>query len=390
MTRQEFRSSVLAAYGANSSEIEELLIYNESVFDRNKLRLPFRFPLEPEPHVKTWEEYAFIAKEIGVFEVLKQRFVQLQFPIREGISQTEVYRSATLKGILPNDQKSVATGLVLQHPEQLQLLVHQSLGGSIPVLIAGNRRDFICLVQALAHRNEPKSIPDSIGACAIAGFNNWDRIRQYRQQWQTEHPMACSDDWQAAFRQLAPHKELYQDRFIILSSGPYSAVSATELGLSESEWLRLSLNIRLEHECAHYFTLRLLGSMRNNLLDELIADYRGIVASIGRYRADWFLRFLGLTGSSLECTEGGRLHSYRGQPPLSDGAFKVLWVLVQAAAENLEQFDTEHVEELSSPDTQALILVALAALTLEELASEKAAASIQAAMYEFARQKSFF
>ena len=34
--------------------------------------------------------------------------------------------------------------------------------------------------------------------------------------------------------------------------------------------------------------------MRNNLHDELIADYAGITAAIGHYRAAWFLRFLGL------------------------------------------------------------------------------------------------
>ena len=33
--------------------------------------------------------------------------------------------------------------------------------------------------------------------------------------------------------------------------------------------------------------------MRNNLLDELIADYMGITAAAGQYRSDWFLRFMG-------------------------------------------------------------------------------------------------
>ena len=33
--------------------------------------------------------------------------------------------------------------------------------------------------------------------------------------------------------------------------------------------------------------------MRNNLLDELIADYTGMVGAIGRFRAGWFLRFAG-------------------------------------------------------------------------------------------------
>jgi hypothetical protein len=87
---------------------------------------------------------------------------------------------------------------------------------------------------------------------------------------------------------------LYQDRLIILSAGPYSNVTASNLGLTETEWQQLSLKIRLEHESTHYFTRRFFGSMRNNIADELIADYRGIVAALGYYRSDWFLHFVGL------------------------------------------------------------------------------------------------
>jgi hypothetical protein len=111
--------------------------------------------------------------------------------------------------------------------------------------------------------------------------------------------------------------------------------------------------------------------MRNNLLDELIADYRGIVAATGHYRADWFLRFLGLE-SFPNYREGGRLQNYRGQPPLSDGAFKILQALVKTAVENLERFDAEYAGELITLNNQPLMLVALTYLTLEELASKEA------------------
>lgn len=210
----------------------------------------------------------------------------------------------------------------------------------------------------------------------VAGFNNWDRVRQYREQWE-QNPANCSEaSWAEEFRRLIPQKELYQDRFIILSDGPYSDVSASDIGLSKPQWRRLSLAIRLEHECTHYFTCRLFGSMRNNLLDELIADYRGIVAATGHYRADWFLRFLGLESFSVT-RAGGRLQNYRGQPPLSDGAFKILQALVKAAAENLERFDADHADELRTLNGQPLMLVALTYLTLEELADKEANSYLQ-------------
>ncbi len=370
MNQQKLRESVLASYGADTLATKELLAYNQNVFDRSCLKLPVKFPLASEMHVSIWKEYAATAEVVGAFDVLKQRLVQLQFPIEEGISHTEAYRLATRQGI-PVDGMSEATGLILKQPEKLQLRIHQSLAGSIPILFTHNREDFVSLIQALTMRNEPKSVPNSMGACAIAGFNNWDRIRSYRQQWEQNLDNCSEASWAEEFQRIVPRKELYQDRFIILSDGPYSNVSAEDIGLTEQEWRCLSLTIRLEHECTHYFTCRLFDSMRNNLLDELIADYRGIVAAIGYYRADWFLRFMGLE-SFPNYREGGRLQNYRGQPQLSEVAFKILQALVKAAAENLECFDAKYANQLKSINAQPLILMALTYLTLEELASKDA------------------
>ena len=213
------------------------------------------------------------------------------------------------------------------------------------------------LIQALTRKNEPQAIPDSMGACIVGGYNNWDRIRCYRRAWSDRaSPNNTEADWQVEFKQLIPQKQLYQDRFIILSRGNYSNVDAADLGLAPEVWQELSLKIRLEHECTHYLTLRLLGSMRNNLLDEAIADYQGIVAANGSYRADWFLHFLGLAGD--EYCAGGRLENYRGSPPLSAGAFTVLQTLVRQVAHNLESFDGQYYESRnrSEPERFAVFL----------------------------------
>jgi hypothetical protein len=371
-----FRSNVLKNYGAGVTEIEELLVYNHNLFEHSNRRSPWEFPLDPESHVAVWSEYLDNAAKTSVFETLKNVLVQLNFPIAEGISQTKTYRAATLKGVNPNAIPE-ATGLVLQQPEKLDLKIYPSLAGAIPVLLAGNREDFVTLIRALTKRNEPKTIPDSMGACMVAGYNNWDRIRRYRQQWEQENPTNCTEiAWKQEFSRLATQKDLYQDRLIILSDGFYSNVAPEQIGLTASEWRDLSLRIRLEHECTHYFTRRLFNSMQNNLLDELIADYRGMVAAIGQYRADWFLRFMGLE-SFPNYRASGRLQNYRGQPPLSDGAFQVLQALMVAAAENLEYFDRQYVEELKQAQNQPLIAIALTYLTIEELASDQAFERLQ-------------
>ena len=44
--------------------------------------------------------------------------------------------------------------------------------------MAGAREDFVFLVQSLTQRNEPEPVADSMGACIVAGYNNWDRVAE--------------------------------------------------------------------------------------------------------------------------------------------------------------------------------------------------------------------
>lgn len=339
---------------------EELRVYNQSAFDLSALGPQTVIPLADELFVSIWETWAEEARGRGAFTVLREHLPQLGFPIREGISQTEAYRAATRRGI-PPDSFPEATGLALEHPERIELVLYPSPAGRIPLLIARGRAEFAALVQALARRNEPVPVPDSQGALMISGYNNWERLHGLRRRWEALDPeQRETATWSAELARIQPQRELYQDRFILLSDGPYSAVPAADLGLDEASWREMSLVIRRDHECAHYFTRRLFGSMRNNVLDELIADYTGIVAAIGRFRADWFLRFI-----------GARLEMYRGDPPLSDGAFRILQGMVKAAAENLERFDARLPSGPRTLEQRSLMIAALASLRLDEIASSE-------------------
>ncbi len=370
MDKIQLRYNTIAQLKANESEIEELLTYNENKFEFNhNPNDPLNFPLKSEPHVQIWENYKTIADKIGTHNSLSSSLVQLKFPVAEGISKNEQYLKATRKGEI-EDNFVFEGGLQLTEPENLQLEIKETLAGSIPVIIAPNRQDFVLLIQALTKRNEPIPVPDSMGACIIGGYNNWDRIKKYRQQWEINNPNHCTpQNWNQEFQRLKLQKELYQDRFIILSRGFYSNVSASQLNLTDEQWQKLSQNIRLEHECTHYFTRRVFNYMGNNLLDELIADYQGIVSTLGYFRGDWFLHFMGLE-SYPDYRQGGRLENYQGNPPLSEGALKILHKLVKQATENLENF---HQKSFSSPPTNQenlSLLMALTNITLEELASE--------------------
>lgn len=361
----------LARLGASPAEVEELLAYNENLFDLEALNSEVRFPLPDEPFVAFWEPLVEESRARGAFAVLREHLPQLCFPIRDGISRTEPYLAATRRGA-PAADLPEASGIELEDPDAIELALFASPAGRIPLLIARRRAEFAALIRALTKRNEPVPVPPSQGALMVSGYNNWSRIRELRRRWEDRDPSSRgSASWSEEFQRIQPRRELYQDRFILLSDGPYSAIPAAELGLPDGEWRELSLAIRRDHECAHYLTRRLFGSMRNNVLDELIADYAGMVGAAGRFRADWFLRFIGLEDFP-RYRAGGRLDIYRGKPPLSDGAFMVLHTLVKAAAENLERFDAGLPAGARTPQGKGLLISVLASHRLEDLAAPNA------------------
>jgi hypothetical protein len=374
--RREARVDALRRVGAEGAVLEELLAYDDNAFDFGALPRPPVLPLADEAHVATWREYA--AAQGSAFDTLQGALVQLRFPIRSGISDSDDYRAVTRAGASP-ELYAGATGLELEHPDGVGLSVVATAAGGVPVISARGRADFVALLRALAYRNEPAEIPASQGATTIRGYNNWDRIARYRAAWQRENPVG---DWDEEFQRLIPRRELYQDRFMLLSDGPYSSLPAAQVGLDEDRWKELSLTVRMHHECTHYATSRLLGAMSNRALDEVIADYFGIVAAHGSFRADWLLAFLGLE-SFPEYREGGRLQNYLGEPRLSAEAFTVLQRLVHDAAHGLQAFDDTLRADERAAAGGAAILLALASFTLEEMAAPDGADALAATLSEW-------
>jgi hypothetical protein len=340
---------------------------------------PISIPLEDEPFLAVWDEYAHEALCRGAWEVLWEKIPHLRFPIEEGMSKSEPYRAATRRGV--SSQES--SGCILEKPSELTLSIHSTAAGRIPVLVTRHRPDFIALVRAFAHSSEPVAIPDSVGAQMITGFNNWDRINRLRDDFLARNPAKTEDDWRALFSVTKKWQyQLYQDRFIVLSDGPYSGVPAKAMAMQEEEWRKTSLAIRREHECAHYFTVRVLGTMRNHALDEIIADTMGIITVNGGFREDWFLRFFGLESFPVY-RAGARLENYRGDPPLGDEAFSLLQRAVYRIALALNKV-ADALLASGFADRTALLL-SLAELGLAKLADEEAPELLRAA---FARNAS--
>ncbi|MEM8997067.1 MAG: hypothetical protein AAGF23_19950 [Acidobacteriota bacterium] len=346
----ERRVRELERAGARGREVEELLAYTANPFDLSRLEAGLRLPLRDEAFVAGWRRWEEDARRDGAYRVLRRHLPELAFPIRDGVSHWPSYRQATLHGEDPADLPG-ASGLVVASPASVELEVRPSPAGAVPVITVGDRRTFVALARALTRRNEPEPIPEALGGLMITGYTNWSRLRANGGGWDLEEASRSSGD-----------------RFMLLSDGPYSAVPAARLGLGADRWRRRSLELRRAHEEVHYLMRRLLGAMRNNLFDELIAEYAGMHLAWGVFRADWLRLFLGLE-RRRGVRADARLDVYRGDPPLSDGAFEALGVLVRRAIDTLESFDAAVADVSAGPQRLAAVVGALASQPLELLAA---------------------
>lgn len=362
------RRELLAELGARLGTDDRALDALADYLDLSYPELPaaeLEAPLAEEPQIPFWRQYAAEARERGVAKTLALRFPQLGFPVAAGISGDAEYRRATRQGEVEPARR---VPLEIEREDLLSLHIEEGIAGAIPVLIARHRSDFVLLVRALTARNEPEAVPEAMGACLVKGLVNWERVAAERRRFEAtlEPPgrAASAEEWAAEMgERIRPRKELWQDRLILLSDGPYSAVPAAEVGLDPAAWRERSLALRLAHECFHCLTLRRHGRIRSHLLDELLADYVGSLAAFGSYDARRALRFLGLQVEAPSLP-GGRWEIYRGALP--EAAIPLLAQLVERAALALEGAPVAPLP----PAARARQLLGLAALGLDGIAAD--------------------
>ncbi len=178
-------------------------------------------------------------------------------------------------------------------PEGISIELFDADCGRIPIISVEDTLDFERLVTNVAHKGTRPDNISQIGASFLFGKTT---------------------------------------RFIILSSKPYSNVTAGELGLSdEKEWRKNSVTLRKWHECTHYVTKQVYGISNNILHDELMADFIGIYETFGFYRAEWFLRFMGVIEGN-----GGRIVVYTKDLP--ENVQRAVTCLMKLSAEGLENW----------------------------------------------------
>lgn len=248
---------------------------------------------------------------MNCIERLAEIYPQLYLdPDREDI---ERYRSIVLKGDRPDTTD-------LSHfrmDERDRLETVDTPAGPVVVVSLFDRHDFEVFVRDMmaAKEGPDRAVPLTMGASTLYAFN-WQRIHAHMEAYEKQQKAQGNDepDMNAEFRRFTADKENYIDCLIVLSRGPYSNVSADEAGMGEEEWLDVSHDIRLHHECTHVICRKLYPDMIDAVWDELVADATGLYAALGSLDEGLERKFLGIGTDDRYC--GGRLENY---VPRSEG-----------------------------------------------------------------------
>ncbi len=323
-----------------------------------------KYFLKEDGSVTFWEDFLDQSAETD-FEILKNFYPQLSFPVEAGINRTSMYIDAVLKG--KSNDSIIKSGLKLNQPDRIKIKIHHSVSGKIPVLVVPDDEDFKKVIQSLLYKNDPLNIPSTMGAVLINGINNWSRIHHLKKRW---HKNNLFGDWNEEFsKKILPNFDLYKDKLIILSTKYYSNVKKEKADLSDAEWLSNSLLIRLEHECTHLYTLKRYGCASNNLHDELVADYIGLAKTFGYFDKNLMLAFMGLEDYP-DYRKGSRLENYLASAVFSDDDFEKLVMIIKNAIENISIFDNQ-LGKINSDHEEMCRIESLCETSLLKIASRE-------------------
>lgn len=250
-------------------------------------------------------EKTAIATGKEALQVLAQRFPQLYVAPAEGAQ--DAHRAAAGRGIAPE-------GANLDHftstPED-ELRIVDTPAGPIEVLFLKDRADFECLLKIIGHKSQPVDIARTVGAITYRGLADWGKVRAAY----TAYKAQGGEDWGAEFSRLARDPQAFRAELIVISEGPYSNISADQTAYDEEEWVRISREVRLHHECGHVVCRRLMPDDILPVWDEVTADITGLLCATGAYDPALAALFLGVTPVGYA---GGRLEEYLSDEQMPD------------------------------------------------------------------------
>lgn len=205
---------------------------------------------------------------------------------------------------LLSDQVFKSKGLEFQEPAFVSLELYHFMNRVVPIIVIGNDLDFEMFLTKVLYKGQRNEGIPKMGASFIYGKTT---------------------------------------RFIVLSCKPYSNIPADWFGLEKEQWREMSMILRREHECVHFYTKLKYGISLNHFQDELMADFFGIYAAFGKYEAKTFCHLMGLDAG----TKGRWTLYVEGLDPSEQEQAKEY---AKMCSEYLEQWSKSEGFRSSSPE----------------------------------------
>lgn len=232
-----------------------------------------------------------------VLEKLTERYPQLY--LTPGENMSEEYREVVLRGKMP-EKRSLE--LFFGSPED-EIFNEETPAGTVEIVYLHDRRDFENFLRIMCYRCEAADIPATMGAMTLNGVINREKIRRHKE----EYTRMGGNCWAAEWQLFTADKRNYTDTLIVISEGAYSGIPSQRAGYSKEEWLRISRDIRLYHECTHVICQRRYPKQKEAVWDEVVADAVGLLSAIREYDVRLAELFLGVSPCGYM---GGRLENY--------------------------------------------------------------------------------
>ena len=232
-----------------------------------------------------------------VIATLASRFPQLYVAPSEDAQ--EAHTLATRKGVKPEGAN--LDHFVTSSGDELREV--QTPAGPIQVVLLENRHDFETFLQIIGHKAQPVPIAATVGAITYSGLADWGMVTAAYEAYRA----TGGTDWASEFARLAQQPDAFRTQLIVLSQGPYSNIPASLTPYADDQWLRVSHEIRLHHECAHVVCRRTMPQDILPVWDEITADVCGLCFATGGYDASLAALFLGVTQQGFA---EGRLKEY--------------------------------------------------------------------------------
>ncbi len=194
-----------------------------------------------------------------------------------GRDTEEDYKQVVLQGKIPVDRS--LSQYIMSDADHFWM--EETPAGPVYAMYADERPDFETLIRDITHKARMDEIPATIGAANVNGVISQTLYK------------AKVDPFKVSM--------------ILLSSGPYSNISAETAGYRHEEWKRISVEIRRFHECTHFICRNRFPEYISPIFDELVADAIGLYGALERYDIHLAGLFLGVDEDGYH---EGRLINY--------------------------------------------------------------------------------